>query len=559
MNRSFWIDVFFRYYNRIDKISQNTSPQNGNDSIISQNTENVSSIKIPFLAGPDSTQKQPKASRALQSLDTTASHKDSLALKADTVKVDSMAIDSTARLKYFNFVRHDVPYVKLNLQNESSFYAQPAPGIIAKTISIDSTGKFVIVQEKTAGQQTKILLRIPIDEYLKMQLALNNQNRWYQIAGGYELKNSKKELGELIKDITNLEIPLPSVGVLSIFGKPKISLRIGGAVDIHGAWVNQTTQGVTASAFGNTRNEPDFKQQVQINVDGTIGDKLHINADWNTERTFEYQNQLHIKYTGYEDEIIQSIEAGNVSMQTTPLVGGSEALFGVKAQFKLGPLSLTTLASQKKGQIKTVSVSNGATSQPFDIKAYNYETNNYFVDTTYASTKSDLNLFYKYYGSASPEVASQYRIVKIEVWKSTQSLTYDNSKERQVNAFLNLPPLSGGQTYTDTWRKDIAQPKPGLEETGRFVLLTPDVDYTLHPETGYITFHTTIQDQDAIAVAYEVQNSDPGPSDDGFYGEFLNSSAAQADTSKRLVLKLIKPKNLKPQYKEAWKLLLKNI
>ena len=108
-------------------------------------------------------------------------------------------------------------------------------------------------------------------------------------------------------------------------------MKIGGAVDIHGAWRNETTEGVTASRLGNTRNEPDFKQQVQINVSGTIGDKLNINADWNTERTFEYENQLKIKYTGYEDEIIQSIEAGNVSLQTSPLVGGSEALFGIKA------------------------------------------------------------------------------------------------------------------------------------------------------------------------------------------------------------------------------------
>lgn len=140
--------------------------------------------------------------------------------------------------------------------------------------------------------------------------------------------------------------------MLSIFGAPKISLKIGGSVQIHGAWRSETTEGVTASRLGNTRNEPDFKQQVQINVNGTIGDKLNIVADWNTERTFEYENQLKIKYTGYEDEIIQSIEAGNVSLQTSPLVGGSEALFGIKAQMKMGPFSLTTIASQKKAKQK---------------------------------------------------------------------------------------------------------------------------------------------------------------------------------------------------------------
>ncbi len=551
--------MFYKYNQHINKIEADSFQKDDNRPEVPNYTD-TKTLKIPLINVADSTQNKIKATENFKSVDTSSLHKDTLAIKADTAKVDSMAIDSTARLKYFQYKRHDVPYVRFNLNNEPSFYAQPSTGLVSRTVTIDSTGKYVIVRDKIAGQETKILLRIPIDEYLKMQLALKEKEEWDQIAGGYELKSSKKELGELIKNITNLEIPLPSVGVLSIFGAPKISLRIGGAVDIHGAWVNQTTQGVTASALGNTRNEPDFKQQVQINVNGTIGDKLNINADWNTERTFEYQNQLHIKYTGYEDEIVQSVEAGNVSMQTTPLVGGSEALFGVKAQFKLGPLSLTTLASQKKGEIKTVSVSNGSTSQPFDIRAYNYETNNYFVDSIYADTSKNLNIFYKYYGSSSPEILPQYYIVKMEVWKSTQTYTPDKSKERQVNAYIDLPAINGSQQYPASYRQDIPNPIPGQEETGRFILLTPDVDYTLHPETGYITFHTNIQDQDAIAVAYEVQNSDPGPSDDKYYGEFLNSKVVQSlpDTS-RLILKLIKPQYLKPQYKAAWKLLLKNI
>ena len=165
-------------------------------------------------------------------------------------------------------------------------------------------------------------------------------------------------------------------------------MKIGGSVQIHGAWRSETTEGVTANRLGNTRNEPDFKQQVQINVSGTIGDKLNINADWNTERTFEYENQLKIKYTGYEDEIIQNIEAGNVSMQTPSLIGGAEALFGVKALFQMGPFKLTALASQKKGETKEVAVSGGSTSQEYTVRAYDYSENHYFIDEVYADRTS---------------------------------------------------------------------------------------------------------------------------------------------------------------------------
>jgi hypothetical protein len=194
----------------------------------------------------------------------------------------------------------------------------------------------------------------------------------------------------------------------------------------------------------------------------------------------------------------------------------------------------------------------------FNIYEANYSTNNYFIDTLYASTNKSLNLFNKYYGELNPEVNLVYRVKKIEVWKSKNDIFYDRSRERKVNAYLNLPPLSQTKSYSNALSNLSIVPVPGQSETGRFELLSPDSDYTLHPETGYITFHVPVNDQDAIAVAYEVENSDPGDSDDSYYGEFSGPSSP-SDTIKNLVLKLIKPAYLKPQYKEAWKLLLRNI
>ncbi len=193
----------------------------------------------------------------------------------------------------------------------------------------------------------------------------------------------------------------------------------------------------------------------------------------------------------------------------------------------------------------------------FNIYEANYSTNNYFIDTLYASTEKSLNLFNKYYGELNPVVNLVYRVKKIEVWKSKNDIKYDRSRERLVNAYLNLPGLAAGQSYSDNFR-NLNSPTPGQSETGRFELLSPDSDYTLHPKTGYITFHVPVNDQDAIAVAYEVENFDPGASDDSYYGEFLGPSSP-SDTINNLVLKLVKPAYLKPQYKEAWKLLLKNI
>ena len=320
------------------------------------------------------------------SSDSTGVGSDSLEVSEDSIKVDWRLMDSTARLEQFRYQREDKPYVELRKKKQSKLFLEPTSSYKTRTVRIDSTGQFVEIIEKIGTHEPKVMLRMPIDDYINLKIALNEREEWERLCYAYELSGGDVTLSELITSFTDFEIPLPSVGVLSIFGEPKISLKIGGSVQIHGAWRSETTEGVTASRLGNTRNEPDFKQQVQINVSGTIGDKLNISADWNTERTFEYENQLKITYTGYEDEIIQKIEAGNVSMQTSPLVGGAEALFGIKAQFKMGPLRLTTIASQKKGETKEVSVSGGSTAQDYSIRAFNYSDNHYFVDKIYADT-----------------------------------------------------------------------------------------------------------------------------------------------------------------------------
>ncbi|MFZ0455932.1 MAG: cell surface protein SprA [Ignavibacteriaceae bacterium] len=569
INKAIWINVFFQLISAqnspIKEVKIPISPgkelvSRPEEKIITEN-QNHPELKYrgEFRSPLDSNEVMQRP--GINNDSSFSAKNDSLNLKADSLAarkdtLDQMSIDSTARLKYFHPERKDLPYVTLKQKRPSPFLAQPSLGLRTRTVEIDSTGKNVNIVEKVAGQKTKIILTMPLDEYINMKLATRERTMWEDLGHQYELQNSEKGLQDVIKNITDFEIPLPSVGVLSIFGEPKISLRIGGAVDIHGAWRNETTQGVTASRLGNTRNEPDFKQQVQINVNGTIGDKLNISADWNTERTFQYENQLKIKYTGYEDEIIQSIEAGNVSLQTSPLVGGSEALFGLKANFQMGPFSLTTIASQKKGETKEVSVNSGSTSQEFNLRAYDYSTNHYFVDTTYASQNPTLNIFENYYNNSTPQIIANgfYTIKDIEVWKSINTIGRDPSKERQANAYINLPALNAGGTYDTTWR-NLNNPQPGISETGRFLQLTQDVDYTLQPETGYITFKTQINDDDIIAVAYRMENG-PGPNDDLYFGEFLSTANAANDSI--LVLKLVKPKNLQPQFTEAWKLLMKN-
>ncbi|GAB1442567.1 hypothetical protein MASR2M39_14030 [Ignavibacteriales bacterium] len=160
--------------------------------------------------------------------------KDSIAtdslLAKDTVKIDSLALDSTARMEHFKVVREDVPYTSFNTVKRSAFYATPSN--YKRVIEIDSAGGFVNIKEFIGNTPIRYTLRLTFDQYLQMALDNRDVSIWQELGYKYELKESKKELSDLLKDITDFEIPLPSVGVLSIFGPPVISLRIGGAVDI---------------------------------------------------------------------------------------------------------------------------------------------------------------------------------------------------------------------------------------------------------------------------------------------------------------------------------------
>lgn len=516
-------------------------------AVFSDSTDSVKNISNNLSIITDST----KISNKINT-DSTKSRKK---INEDSVRIELMKLDSTARIKHFSYVQPD--YYSANPTDvfKSNFFVYPSASNSQKSIELDSTGQFVLIKETIAGNEPKTMLRMPLSDYIEKMIAEVNKRELNALSRKYEVLNKDDDLGSLLSDITNIEIPLPSASFLSIFGPPKINLRVSGAVDIHGAWRNETTEGLTASALGNSRNEPDFSQQVQISVNGTIGDKLTIGADWNTERTFEYENQLKLQYKGYEDEMIQSIEAGNVSLQTSPLVGGSEALFGVKANFQFGPFSLTALASQKKSEVKEVSVSGGSEKQTYSIEALNYSENNYFLDTVYASVLPEYNMFNKYFGRLTAEVNGEYFVKELEVWRSAIG-NFNPATQKRANVFINLEPRRPDETYDASLRVRNIEETPGQTVINTyFEKLSQGTDYIYNEATGFITFKTQIQRDDAIAVSYRIQGkSEVSAEDDIIYGEFWNDIKDSV-----VVLKLVKPANLYPDYKQAWKLQLRNI
>lgn len=479
--------------------------------------------------------------------DSTKSANDSTAAKVYQVQ------DSTY-LEQLTYQRSDSPVAPPTAPTANPFYLK-TPALVVQSVQLDTTGKYVLIRQTVGGKDVKLPIKMPLEEYVKQRAQSDfakNFESMIKLEESAKASKKRDDLGELLGSFTKIDIPVPANPVFSIFGPPRINLNISGAVDIRAAFRNTTTDQQTLSAYGNSRNEPDFAQEVQINVSGTIGDKLNILADWNTQRTFEYENQLKIKYTGYEDEIVQSVEAGNVSLSTnSSFVSSSSALFGIKAAFQIGPLKLTAIASQKKGQIQEKSITGGAQKISFEKRAWEYSKDHFFVDTAYRS------VFEPYIQTLTltrPDL--QIKENEYEVW--LYHIGAANETMRKGNAYFSLPPvfLNDTTTYKPLRADSITTSTVKGIVSGNWDRLEPNKDYRINLAAGYITMNRSVQDGQAIAIAYRIENG-AGNDDDVLYGTMTKS---ESGTDSVLVLKLIKPLNyILPNDSIPFSLMLKNI
>ena len=129
----------------------------------------------------------------------------------------------------------------------------------------------------------------------------------------------------------------------------------------------------------------DFEQKIQATIGASVGDRLKFNMTYNTDATFDFDSKnIKLAYEGKEDDIVKSIEAGNVSMTTgSSLIRGSTALFGLKTQLQFGKLTATALVSQQNSESKTVNTKGGAQTTDFSVNADQYDQNRHFFLSQY--------------------------------------------------------------------------------------------------------------------------------------------------------------------------------
>ena len=338
----------------------------------------------------------------------------------------------------------------------------------------------------------------------------------------------------------------------TIFGSPEVNLRVNGLANMNVGASIQKSEDPALPPDQQTRIDPTFDQNLQLNIQGSIGDKLTIQTDWDTERPFEYQNRLSILYEGYEDEIIKSIEMGNVSMNTgNSLIRGSGSLFGVKSVAELGSLRLTSVISQQDGESNVETISGGSQEQPIRIRPADYSDDRHFFLDFYTRQEFETSM-------ANPQQLTQtLPIADVEVWVLRESIQADEGARLAV-ALADIgvvenpdgtysPPDNELDPYSAALLDQYRDPQLGISaddlgvedsrnfEEGYYTLLNEGTDYTINKVTGYLSLRRSLGAREVLAVSFNYRSSQNNIVE---VGE-LNRSG-----NDRIFLKMLRPANI---------------
>lgn len=367
-----------------------------------------------------------------------------------------------------------------------------------------------------------------------------------------------------------------------LFGNGSIEIKPQGNVDITAGYQGQKINNPTLPERARNNGGLDFNMNAQMNVNASIGDKLKFPINYNTLANFDLDNQLKLDYTGGDDEILKRFEAGNVSFPARgTLIPGAQQLFGLKTQLQFGKLFVTTVLANQKSQRQQVNLEGGASAQPFEVKADEYEENRHFLLAQYFKDN------YNRLMSNLPAITSPFQILRLEVWVTNRIGT--TTETRDVVGLMDLaetdpylqPPLINVLTSqpaptngaNDLYSRVISQPdarnpamvfnnlrnmglSPVQDFEKTFARKLDSTQYIYNTQIGTLSLSQPLQTDEVLAVAYQYSYNGR------IYqvGEFSQDVPPDSTsaTQKVLFLKLLKATSQRPAL-PIWQLMMKNV
>ena len=338
-----------------------------------------------------------------------------------------------------------------------------------------------------------------------------------------------------------------------------------------------------------------FNMQLSTNVVGKIGEKLAVTFNFDNNNTFDFQNNMKIEYTGYEEDIIKKIEVGNVSMPVeNSLITGAQSLFGIKTQLQFGKLYVTAIASRQQGRSESITVGGGQgitnntsgrgtgqnTGDNINILASDYDENRHFFLGHYFRDN------YERWHQNIPQINSGLLIRRVEVYAINRNNDTETTRRfvalmdlgegDERNVFRNgnsaIGPLTRVEASNDAnslfnnIRNESRDPAAlrttlngfGFEESRDYVAintarkLAPS-EYVVNEKLGYVTLLRRLQNDEVLAVSYEYSIG----GNVFKVGEMTEDYQGRRD-EEAIILKMLRPNQISTDV-PTWDLMMKNI
>ncbi|MFM9027304.1 MAG: cell surface protein SprA [Bacteroidota bacterium] len=471
-----------------------------------------------------------------------------------------------------------------NSQVPSSPMYMSDPSNVKSDVEYDTDLNRYNINEKVGNLFYRNPSYLSFEEFVDREYKNSTRDYWRQRAGEDD-KNNKKVFAP--------KITVNSQIFDRIFGGNTIDIRPQGSAELFFALNIAKNENPALPERQRRVTTFDFREQIQMNVIANIGDKMKLTTNYNTQATFDFENQMKIEYTGYEDDIIRKIDAGNINFPlNSQLIQGSQSLFGVKTQLQFGKLSVTSVYSQQRGKSQTIEVKGGAQAVNFTITADQYETNRHFFLSQFFKDSYDRTL------SQLNRISSPFVVTRAEVWVTSRSFIASQTQQnRNIVAFADLgeylpdsnqtligrpsafpynvpePSDSSNDLYAQlgpgalTQLRSISAASTILDplcnsntfcrtrnfETVENARLLQPSEYTLNPQLGYISLNTALEPSQVLAVAFEYTYNGKLHR----VGE-ISTYNSNVNGTQALFVKLLRSTSYTPKF-YTWDLMMRNV
>ena len=236
---------------------------------------------------------------------------------------------------------------------------------------------------------------------------------------------------------------------------------------------------------------PRLDTYLAVKAGGVIGQRLHVDVDYDTERDFSARNNLQLYYVGMEDEVVRRVEVGTVVFQPPPSRFITASIpannFGVNATVQVGSLTLQGLAATQSGSTvaeRTYTVGS-TTVQPQDRQARDLDF-------------EGLRFFWVVDPRTLPGFPS------IDILQISQQGLPPSAVINQgdVRVYRYRPPTRNGINPNLGGINAVAVSTDSVAISAQWQLLQRDVDYYIDPSGLWFALAAKLDLTDYLAVSY---------------------------------------------------------